>query len=109
MEDFNENREKVRKIFASSFKERENRVVGDSWEKGAMKKIRNLGPLNSNRQLFLIFEKMFWRFAFAASFILAIAFSFNLEIEEQREYQVSQAFYEDPFDDLLDEPLQVNP
>jgi hypothetical protein len=108
MKDFNEYKEKIRKIFSSSFIEKENLEVGESWQKETMQKIRSLEPLNSNRQLFLIFEKMFWRFAFAASLILAVAFSFNLEIEAQREYEISQVFYEDPFDELLDEPLKVS-
>ncbi len=108
MEDFNDNHKKIRKIFSSSFREKENFEVGESWQKGTMKKIRNLKPLSSNQRLFVIFEEMCWRFAFAASLVLAITFSFNLEMETQREYEVSQVFYEDPFDEFLDEPLKIN-
>jgi hypothetical protein len=108
MEDFDNNHKKVKEIFSSSFREKESLEVGQSWQKVTMKKIRNLEPLNSNHHLFVIFEKMCWRFAFAASLVLAITFTFSLEMETQREYEVSQVFYEDPFDEFLDEPLKIN-
>jgi hypothetical protein len=108
MEDFDDNDKKIRKFFSLSFREKENLEVGESWQKETMKKIRNLEPLNSNQHLFVIFEEMCWRFAFAASIVLAIAFSFDLEMETQSEYEVSQVFYEDPFDEFLDEPLEIN-
>ncbi len=87
---------RLKKALISAYSEKKNVEVGDHWQAETMRRIRQVGPLESRAVYLLSFEQRVWRFAPVACALILI-FSiclFNLDFAQ--EYEMSKLLLDDP-------------
>jgi len=63
--------EALKKILREAYLEKEHAEVGEQWQVNAMRRIRNLGPVQSVPSFAMLFEQFVWRLT-PATFLLII-------------------------------------
>jgi len=53
--------EALKKILREAYFEKEHAEVGEQWQLNVMRRIRNLGPVQSGPSFFMLFEQFVWR------------------------------------------------
>ncbi len=87
---------RFKNALTSAYSEKKKVEVGDHWQTETMRRIRQVGSLESRTSYLLNFEQMVWRFAPVACALILI-FSiclFNLDFAQ--EYEMSKLLLDDP-------------
>ena len=53
----------ILKTFRKAYYRKASAPAGDKWQLDVMRRIRNLGPLQSRKSIWIPFEQFFWRLA----------------------------------------------
>jgi hypothetical protein len=94
--------QKVIWALSSAYKGREAIEIGDAWEKRALVRIRDLGPLTSRRGLATLFEGYVWRLVpVAAAIFLVLGTVLYQQMDFLSECEMARVFVETRFDDTL--------
>ncbi len=74
--------EAMEKIFNRAYVEKEKLDISDHWQLNVMRRIRNLGPVDTDTFSFIRFEKVVWRLTPAVCLLILIlgAVLFRFEI-----------------------------
>jgi hypothetical protein len=62
----------ILKRFRRAYFKKEADPVGDKWPQDVMRRIRNLGPIESPKTILIPFEQLFWRLAPAACLMILL-------------------------------------
>ena len=92
--------DKLKKLLASAYYEKENIEVGRGWQTDTMRHIRSLGMLKSELFEFMI-EKFVWKFAAAACVVAIVLSVYTFQADFQTEYEMAKLFMEDPVEFTL--------
>ena len=62
----------IKKIFRKAYFNKETLPAGDKWQLDVMRRIRNLGPIQSRKSIWIPFEQLFWRLAPAVCLMIIL-------------------------------------
>ena len=88
--------EKLLKIMAEAGKQREMISIPDGWQIKAMRRIRNLEPLNAKVFDLALFNRVVWRFAATACILVIVLSVYIFQSDFQTEYELARMFVSDP-------------
>ena len=72
----------VKEILTGAYHEKEKIEVGDSWLVRVMGHIRDLGPLDTKRNSFELFEQYLWRFSPVLCLLILVLAVFLVKIPD---------------------------
>jgi len=99
---------RIREALAAAYREKEKAHVCETWQAGAMNRIRRLGPLKSKMSYFEFFEQFVWRLAPAACVLILILAAVFIHMDFISEYEMAKIFFEDPVDFPLFQSTDVS-
>jgi len=85
----------LKKILCQAYHEKENINVGDQWQLNAMRRIRNLGPVQSGLSFFMLFEQFVWRLTPATCLLIIVGAIIFLKLGFFPDYDVLTLFIND--------------
>jgi hypothetical protein len=62
----------IQKIFRKAYFNKDAVPSGDRWQPEVMRRIRNLGPIQSRKSIWIPLEQLFWRLAPAVCLMIII-------------------------------------
>ena len=68
----NNDQKVILKIFRKAYYKKETAPAGDKWQLDVMRRIRNLGPIQSRKSIWIPFEQFFWRLAPAVCLMIIL-------------------------------------
>ena len=94
---FGENHQlRLKKALISAYSEKKKVEVGDHWQTETMRRIRQIGPLESRTPYLLNFEQLIWRFAPVACALILVFCICLLKLDFAQEYEMSKLLLDDP-------------
>ena len=87
---------KLKKTLISAYDAKEKAEVGDLWQTDAMRRIRQIGPLESSALYLMNLERLLWRFAPVACALILVFFVCLLNLDFSQQYEAVKLFYDDP-------------
>ena len=81
----------LKKILRQAYFNKESIIVGNQWQHGVMRQIRNLAPANSDASYFLGLEQLVWKLTPAVCLMILILAIVLYHFEIFPEYGVIQA------------------
>lgn len=80
----------ILKIFRKAYYKKETAPAGDRWQLDVMRRIRNLGPIQSRKSIWIPFEQLFWRLAPAVCLMIILLATVLYKMEVVPETSVFQ-------------------
>jgi len=87
--------EALKKILREVYLEKEHAEVSEQWQANAMRRIRNLGPVQSGPSFFLLFEQFVWRLTPATCLLIIVGAIIFLKLGFFPDYDVFTLFIND--------------
>jgi len=87
--------EALKKILREAYFEKEHAEVSEQWQVNAMRRIRNLGPVQSEPSFFTLFEQFVWRLTPATCLLIIIGAIIFLKLGFFPDYDVLTLFIND--------------
>ncbi len=87
---------KLKKALISAYSENKKVEVGDHWQTETMRRIRQIGPLETSSAYLLNFEQLVWRFAPIACALILVFSICLLNLDFAQEYELSKLLWDDP-------------
>ncbi|MDY6988320.1 MAG: hypothetical protein SWQ30_09710 [Thermodesulfobacteriota bacterium] len=87
---------KLMAALAAAYREKAKIEVDGQWEVGVMRHIRRLGPVHSGGISFEFLERYMWQLASATCLLILILSAALIRGEFIPEYEIAQAFIEEP-------------
>ena len=87
---------RLKKALISAHFAREKVEVDDQWQTETMRRIRQIGPLESNDTYLFNFERLVWRFAPIACALILVLSICLLNLDFVQEYEMSKLLLDDP-------------
>jgi len=84
--------EVLKKILREAYFEKEHAEVGEQWQANAMRRIRNLGPVQSEPSFFKLFEQFVWRLTPATCLLIIVGAIIFLKLGFFPDYDVLTLF-----------------
>ena len=84
--------EALKKILREAYFEKEHAEVGEQWQVNAMRRIRNLGPVQSGPSFFMLFEQFVWRLTPATCLLIIVGAIIFLKLGFFPDYDVLTLF-----------------
>lgn len=84
--------EALKKILREAYFEKEHAEVGEQWQVNAMRRIRNLGPVQSGPSFFMLFEQFVWRLTPATCLLIIVGAIIFLKLGFFPDYDVFTLF-----------------
>lgn len=80
----------ILKIFRKAYYKKETAPAGDRWQLDVMRRIRNLGPIQSRKSIWIPSEQLFWRLAPAVCLMIILLATVLYKMEVVPETSVFQ-------------------
>ncbi len=80
----------ILKIFRKAYYKKETAPSGDKWQSDAMRRIRNLGPIQSRKSIWIPFEQFFWRLVPAVCLMIIFLATVLYKMEVVPDFSVFQ-------------------
>jgi len=90
------NHMRLKEALISAHSAKEKVEVGDQWQTETMRRIRQIGSLESNAAYLLNFERLVWRFAPIACALILVFSICLLNLDFDQEYEMSKLLLDDP-------------
>ncbi|MEZ4527586.1 MAG: hypothetical protein R2941_16825 [Desulfobacterales bacterium] len=90
------NEESLLKLMAEAGKQRERAIIPDGWQMKAMRRIRNMEPLNAKRFDLALCNRFVWRFAATACVLVILLSVYVFQSDFHTEYELARMFVSDP-------------
>ena len=87
--------ESLKKILREAYLEKEHAEVGEQWQLNVMRRIRNLGPVQSGPSFFVLFEQFVWRLTPATCLLIILGAIIFLKLDFFPDYDVLTLFIND--------------
>jgi len=84
--------EALKKILREAYFEKEHAEVSEKWQVNAMRRIRNLGPVQSGPSFFMLFEQFVWRLTPATCLLIIVGAIIFLKLGFFPDYDVLTLF-----------------
>jgi len=84
--------EALKKILREAYFEKEHAEVGEQWQLNVMRRIRNLGPVQSGPSFFMLFEQFVWRLTPATCLLIIVGAIIFLKLGFFPDYDVLTLF-----------------
>lgn len=84
--------EALKKILREAYFEKEHAEVSEQWQVNAMRRIRNLGPVQSGPSFFMLFEQFVWRLTPATCLLIIVGAIIFLKLGFFPDYDVLTLF-----------------
>ena len=88
--------DRVKEILVGAYRAKEKIDVGDSWHARVMSHVRDLGPLDTKRNSFDLFEQYLWRLSPSACVLILILAIFLVKFQISPDFDIAKIFLEDP-------------
>jgi hypothetical protein len=95
MKSLSQNLGVLKKILCQAYHKKENINVGDQWQLNVMRRIRNLGPVQSGPSFFMLFEQFVWRLTPATCLLIIVGVIIFLKLGFFPDYDVLTLFIND--------------
>jgi hypothetical protein len=95
MKSLSQNLGVLKKILCQTYHKKENINVGDQWQLNVMRRIRNLGPVQSGPSFFMLFEQFVWRLTPATCLLIIVGVIIFLKLGFFPDYDVLTLFIND--------------
>jgi hypothetical protein len=82
----------LKKILQEAYLGKENAEVGEQWQVNAMRRIRNLGPVQSGPSFFMLFEQFVWRLTPATCLLIIVGAIIFLKLGFFPDYDIFTLF-----------------
>ncbi len=92
---------RLKKALISAYSEKNKVEVGDHWQTETMRRIRQIGPLESGSAYLLNFEQLVWRFAPVTCALILVFSICLLNLDFAQEYEMSKLLLDDPVEYAL--------
>ncbi len=87
--------EALKRILRRAYHEKENLEVGEQWQLNVMRRIRDLGPIKSRPDFFMLFEQLVWRVTPATCLLIIALVIIFLDLDFSPQYEVFTSFIYD--------------
>ncbi|MBW1784721.1 MAG: hypothetical protein JRL30_28745 [Deltaproteobacteria bacterium] len=84
--------EALKKILRKAYFEKEHAEIGDQWQMNLMRRIRNLGPVQSSPSFVMLFEQFVWRLTPATCLLIIVGAIIFLKLGFFPDYDVLTLF-----------------
>jgi len=84
--------EALKKILREAYFEKEHAEVSEQWQLNVMRRIRNLGPVQSGPSFFMLFEQFVWRLTPVTCLLIIVGAIIFLKLGFFPDYDVLTLF-----------------
>jgi hypothetical protein len=84
----NHDLEALKKILRRAYHEKENIEVGEQWQLNVMQRIRNLGPVDSKPNFFMLLEPFVWRLIPVTCLLVVVSAIILLKFDFTPQYEL---------------------